>query len=197
MPILDPREVTLSLIAAIDRHRLIGVDGVRMPWHLPADLKHFRAVTLGKPVIMGRRTHESIGRPLPGRLNIVLTRGQSLAPQTGLLQTAPDIKTARVIACDWLAHSAIGSTTPPEIMVIGGAEVYAQTIDDADRIYLTEIDAEFEGTEYFPPFRDLKPGWREAARDAHFDAQSGLPHAFVVYERDRPQRATSILGDAP
>lgn len=195
----EPPDATLSLIAAIDRRRLIGVDGVRMPWHLPADLRHFRALTLGKPIIMGRRTHESIGRALPGRFNIVLTRGHTVAPQPDLLKTAADIATARIMARDWLARSALGSTTPPEVMVIGGADVYAQTIEDADRLYLTEIDAEFEGTEYFPAFRELKPGWREVARDPHRDVQSGLHHAFVIYERDRPapERATSIQGDTP
>lgn len=196
MPIIDARP-RLSLIAAIDRNRLIGVDGLRMPWHLPADLRHFRALTLGKPVIMGRRTHESIGRPLPGRFNVVLTRRGDLAAQADLLQPAPDLARARSIAADWLATRTPGSTAAPEVMVIGGAEIYAQTIDEADRLYLTEIDAAFEGSNFFPAFHDMQPGWRELSREPHEDVETKLRYAFVSYERDRPPaQTTTTEGEA-
>lgn len=178
----DIHPTRLCLIAAMDRRRLIGVRGERMPWHLPEDLKHFRRTTMGRPVIMGRRTHRSIGRPLPGRLNIVLTRGDAVAELPGQLVTAPDLATARRLAEQWLA--AQPAPAPDEVFVIGGAEVYAQALGAADRLVLTEIDAEFEGDNHFPPFRDL--GWTEVARETHHAAPpNDFDYAFVTYHRQR------------
>ena len=173
----------LSLIAVMDRNRLIGVDSERMPWHLPEDLKYFRRTTMGRPVIMGRKTHVSIGRPLPGRLNIVLTRGNSVMPVPGQVVVAQDVAMAHRLAADWLSdHPAPG--TPPEVFVIGGAEVYAQSLPHADRLYLTEIDAEFSGHNHFPDFRNGPLQWTEVSRETH---QAELPntfrYAFVTLDR--------------
>ena len=157
----------VSLIAAMDRNRVIGKDG-GLPWHLPEDLKHFKAVTMGKPVIMGRKTHESIGRPLPGRLNIVLTGDAAYSAE----------------GCS-VAHSAgealAAAGDVEEVMVIGGAAVYAEWLPRAARLYLTLIDAEAAGDAYFPawdPAEWVERSRREVAGDG--DAHG---HAFVTYDR--------------
>lgn len=178
----DDRPTRLCLIAAMDRQRLIGVRGERMPWHLPEDLKHFRRTTLGRPVIMGRRTYGSIGRPLPGRLNIVLTRGHAIDDVPGQLLTAPDLGTARRLAEQWLATQP--APAPDEVFVIGGAEVYAQALAAADRLVLTEIDATFDGDNHFPPFLEL--GWTEVSRETHHAAPpNDFDFTFVTYDRQR------------
>lgn len=166
-----------------------------MPWHLPDDLRHFRRLTTGKPVIMGRRTFESIGRPLPQRLNIVLTRGKSLTPIDGALQIAADLQTARRLAADWIAAAdQMSARSSPdasaaEVMVIGGADVYAQALPFADRLYLTEIDAEFVGNNHFPAFAQMQPGWIESSREIH-RTDDGLVYAFVQYDRRTDQGDT-------
>ena len=171
----------LCLIAAMDRHRLIGVDSERMPWHLSEDLRHFKRTTLGRPVIMGRKTHTSIGRVLPGRLNIVLTRGQAVTPVPGQLAAACDLGNARQLAGRWLDEHP---DAPREVFVIGGADVYAQSIEIADRLVLTEIDASFEGNNHFPAFRDMQPGWTELHRETHRAGGSdNFDYAFVTYQR--------------
>lgn len=173
----------LSLIAAMDRARLIGVRGERMPWHLPEDLKHFRRTTMGRPVVMGRRTYASIGRPLPGRLNIVLSRSAPPAVLPGQLMGAADLPEALASARAWLAEHP-PTTGEPEVFVIGGAEVYAQAIGLADRLYLTEIDAAFEGDNHFPAFAGMLPGWTEVARERHrAEAPNAFDFAFVTYDR--------------
>lgn len=184
--------IRLSLIAAIDRNRLIGIDSERMPWHLPDDLRHFKRLTLGKPVIMGRRTFESIGRALPGRLNIVLTRGQSIEPIAGQLQSASDLASARRLAEAWIGQQLVnqvtttGDTPAAEVMVIGGAQIYAQALGEADRLYLTEIDAQFPGNVHFPAFDHMQPGWTETARESHQgQTESDPAYAFVTYDRKR------------
>lgn len=185
---MDHPHIRLSMIAAVDRHLLIGVDSKRMPWHLPDDLRHFKRLTMGKPMIMGRRTFESIGRPLPGRLNLVVTRGQAIAAIDGLLQMAPSLAEARRVAEDWIRGRAGDPTAPadPEVMVIGGAQIYTQTLADADRLYLTEIDRAYEGNVHFPAFRQLQPGWTETSREHHRGPGADDPaYAFVTYDRAR------------
>ena len=173
----------LTLIAALDRHRLIGVASERMPWHLPEDLKHFRRTTMGRPMIMGRKTWASIGRALPGRLNIVLTRGNDVPEIPGQLVTAPDLATALTLAERWLDEQP-EPPSPREVFVIGGAQVYAQALPAADRLVLTEIDAAFDGDIHFPDFRALDPGWIEVARERHTSAPpNDFGYAFVTYER--------------
>ena len=143
----------LALIAARARNGVIGLDN-RMPWHLPEDLAYFKRVTLGKPVVMGRKTFESIGRPLPGRLNIVVTRNPDW--QAAGVQVAHSLDAALALAA---------AAAPEEIMLIGGAELYRQALPQADVLYLTEIDAEFAGDAFFPEV-DLAR-WRIEIGRAH------------------------------
>ena len=160
----------LSLIAAIARNGVIGIDN-RLPWHLPADLKHFKALTTGNTVIMGRKTWESLPekfRPLPGRRNIVVTRNAAFRAEGALV--AASLPAAVALAASGMAF------------VIGGAELYAAALPLADRLDLTEIDADYAGDTRFPE-RDPKQ-WRETAREAQADA-AGLRFAFVSYERIR------------
>lgn len=160
----------VSLIVAYDRRRGIGKDN-KMPWHLPGELAHFKRTTMGKPIIMGRKTHESIGRALPGRRNIVISRGPV---------TTNDVEAAASLQA---ALDACGAAE--EVMVIGGGQIYAAALPLATRIYATEIDADFEADTRFPDL-DLKQ-WREARRE-HQPAGEKNPHPldFVVYERISP-----------
>lgn len=159
----------LSLIVAMDRNNAIGRAG-GMPWHLPADLKHFKRVTLGKPLIMGRRTHESIGRALPGRRNIVVTRNRGYA----------------AAGCE-VAHSleeALALTaTEPEVMVIGGEQLYRAALPQAERIYLTRIDAAIAGADTF--FPELESTcWNEIHHERRTtDERNAYGCTFVLLER--------------
>jgi dihydrofolate reductase len=160
------------LVAAVASNGVIGT-GDAMPWHLPADLRRFKAITLGKPVIMGRRTYDSIGRPLPGRLNIVITRNRDFAP--------PGVTVVESLAA---ALAAAGDAA--EVCVIGGGEIYGQALPLAARLELTEIALQFEGVTRFPAFD--RQDWRETARERH-PAGDPAPFAFdfVTYVRaDRP-----------
>lgn len=155
------------------RNRIIGRDG-ELPWRLPADLRHFKAVTVGKPVIMGRKTYESIGRPLSNRTNIVVTRRENFAPK-GILTSH-----------QWASAIALGETTArtdgvDEIMVIGGGEIYALAMPHARRIYLTEVQTDIEGDTVFP---ELNPAiWHERNRESH-DPDGDTPgYDFVLLER--------------
>jgi dihydrofolate reductase len=153
--------VDLVLIAALDRQRAIG-RGNALPWHLPDDLKRFKALTLGKPVLMGRKTAQAIGRALPGRTNLVLTRG-SEAPFDG----------QRVVAS---LEEAIAQADAPALMVIGGGELYALALPRAARLHLTEVDTAVEGADvWFPAVEAAQ--WREAARE-HHAADPRHAHAF-------------------
>jgi dihydrofolate reductase len=149
-------------------NRVIGL-GNKLPWHMPADLKRFKAVTMGKPLIMGRKTWESIGRPLPGRRNIVVTRDASYRAEGAEIVYSLD--------------EAIDLTRPvEEIFVIGGADLFAQALPRADRLYLTIIEHAFQGTVYFPPVDPLQ--WRETSHEEHdSDPQNLYPYRFVVMER--------------
>jgi dihydrofolate reductase len=164
----------ITLVVAMARNRVIGRGG-RLPWRLPADLRHFKAVTLGKPVIMGRRTWESLGRPLPGRRNIVLSR------TPGYQAPGAEVVTS-------LCKALLVTADAPEVMVIGGARVYERALPVADRIHLTEVLAEPEGDTRFPELPADE--WREVSRE-HRPADADNPHAcdFVVLERCKPSPA--------
>jgi dihydrofolate reductase len=151
----------IVLVAALGRNRVIGADG-GMPWHLPADLKRFKAVTLGYPIIMGRRTFESIGRPLPGRRNIVLS-------------TSMDRLTSGVDVFESL-DQALAAVDAETVMVIGGGTLYAEALPRADRLELTFVDAEPEGDTHFPAF-DLRD-WRTVAMHRR-GADDDNEHAVV------------------
>ena len=183
----DGDGIRWSLIAAADRNGVIGIvdaAGQRLPWHLPDDLRHFKRVTMGCPVLMGRRTWQSIGRPLPGRTNVVLTRDRGFAPDGVVV--AGDAAAARQAVHDALRGA--GTAAPPrEAFVIGGAEVFAQFLPGADRLHLTEIDHAFDGNCVFAPFARgaaARAGWREIERRRQASAQ-GFDYDFVVYERPR------------
>jgi dihydrofolate reductase len=166
----------ISFIVAIDRQLLIG-DEKGIPWHLPADLKRFRKLTLGKPIIMGRTTFEHIGRPLDQRPNIVLTRRMDYQPEGVLV--AHSIEEALALAGD-----------TPETMVIGGGEVFRAAAPFVERIYLTIVDGDFTGNAYYPKELPTHADheWREVSREAHpVDAKNLHPHQYVVLERILPQ----------
>lgn len=161
--------MTLSLIAALANNRVIGKNG-GMPWHIPEDLRYFKRVTLGKPIIMGRKTFDSIGRPLPGRDNIVVSRNPKLSVEgarvTHSLQEALDFAT---------------DLPSEEVFVIGGAQLYAAVLPDADKLYLTYVDTDVEGDTFFPAFD--RGEWREFERHDHYSDKARLAFSFVVLER--------------
>lgn len=158
----------LSLIWAQDRQRLIGNKNA-LPWRLPADMQWFRKQTMGKPVLMGHKTYASIGKPLPGRLNLVLSR------QTGL-----HIDGCTVVHTLDEALQAAGDAE--EVMVMGGAEIYQFLLPHADRLYVTEIDASFDGDAWFPTWN--AEGWRAIAEECHEpDSDNRYPYTFRILER--------------
>lgn len=157
-------EPFFSILVAMDRNRVIGNDG-DLPWHQRADLQRFKRITMDKPILMGRKTHESIGRALPGRHNIVLTRDENYQPAEGCT-VVQDMDIALLMA------------NSPEIMIIGGADIFAATLPRAQKIYLTEIDAEVEGDTFFPAFDESQ--WQELKREDHpADEQNDYPYSFV------------------
>jgi dihydrofolate reductase len=165
----------LVLVAAVAENGVIGRDG-GMPWHLPGDLRHFKAITLGKPVIMGRRTFDSIGRkPLPGRPNIVMTRDKSFA--AGGVTVVADLEGALRVAEKEAARLAAD-----EIAIIGGSTLYAEAMPRASRLYLTEVHAKPEGTVRFPDFD--RAAWREVSREGP-QREPGEAHAYTFMTLDR------------
>ena len=167
-------DVPLVLVAAVARNGVIGANG-GLPWRLSSDLKRFKALTWGKPLVIGRKTFESIGRALPGRETIVVTRDPTFA-RSGVLVT-PDIDAA----VD-LAAGRARATGADEIIIGGGGEIYAQTIARATRLFITEVALEAEGEARFPPIDPLK--WREIRREAgERGPRDGADFAFVDYER--------------
>jgi len=157
-----------SIIAAMDANQLIGNNN-QLPWHLPADLAHFKQLTMSKPILMGRKTYESIGRPLPGRHNIVISRNSERLIEG--CSTCSSVDEA-VALCQGEA----------EIMLIGGASLYAQVLPLADRLYLTRIDAEFEGDAWFPEI-DFS-AWQKTAEQRHpVDEKNAWPYRFCTFDR--------------
>ncbi|MEC4727266.1 type 3 dihydrofolate reductase [Shewanella sp. D64] len=152
----------IALIAAMANNRVIGKDN-QMPWHLPEDLRHFKVMTLGKPIVMGRKTFDSIGRPLPGRHNIVISRQEELA-----------IEGTTCVTSFEAAMEAAGDIE--ELVVIGGGQLYRTTLALADKLYLTEINLNVDGDTYFPEWDDgtwLKVGSKSAISD------KGLGYRFI------------------
>ncbi len=161
----------LSLIAALDRHNAIGRDN-DLPWRLPDDLKRFKALTLGKPVLMGRKTAQSLGRPLPGRTNLVLTRSGQV-PFDGMQAVASVDEALRIALADGAG----------ELCVIGGGEVYALCMPLATHLHLTHVETAVEGADAFFPAFDASQ-WRTVAREPHAaDSKHAFAFAFVDYER--------------
>jgi len=156
----------LALIAAVANNGVIGANNT-LPWRLPADLARFKALTLGHTVVMGRRTWESLGRPLPGRQNVVVTRKVDF--EAAGAQVAHSFDEALAIAA-----------MPPPVFCIGGADLFAEAMARADVLYMTEIDREFAGDVHFPHLDRSR--WREVEREAAMSAE-GWAYAFVTYER--------------
>lgn len=164
----------IGLVAAVGRNGVIGANG-GLPWRLSGDLRHFKTLTLGKPVIMGRKTFESIGRVLPGRRTIVVSSRSDLG--------TPEIDVARSVrAAIELAQSIGKHLGAREIAVAGGAEIFIQTMDVATVLHMTEVDSEPAGDVFFPPIDPLR--WREVSRQAHpASARDETSFAFVEYRR--------------
>lgn len=165
--------IKTSLIVARAQNNVIGVDN-SLPWHLPEDLKYFKQTTLGKPIIMGRKTYESIGRPLPGRTNIVITR-QNLSLPEGVVVVS-SVEQAIAVAKDIAQADVVD-----EVMIIGGSDIYRQSLPLADRVYLTKVHAEVEGDSYFHDFDESQ--WR-LVQEQRYDAceKNPYPYSFCVYE---------------
>lgn len=160
----------ISLVVAIADNGVIGREG-GLPWHLSADLRHFKSLTMGHAIIMGRRTHESIGKPLPGRTNIVITRD-------------PDYATDGVTvvhSLDEAVAKAMAKSDLDEAMIIGGAQIYRMALDRAARIYLTEVHMEADGETRFPAFD--RAAWQESAREDFAGVGDAPAYSFVTLER--------------
>lgn len=164
----------INLIWAEAHNRVIGLNGT-MPWHLPEDLTHFKRVTLGHPVIMGRKTWASLPvrfRPLPGRMNIVISRSPDFlaGQETSALRAALSLQAALAMASE---HN--------EVWIIGGAQIYAQALPFANKVVITKIDAFYAGDAFAP---QLDSGWTQTHQERH-TALSGLPYAFLTFQRFR------------
>ncbi len=165
---------SIALIAAMTRQRVIGVNNT-LPWRLSADLQRFKALTLGKPIIMGRKTWESLGRALPGRLNIVISRDADYSAAGAALVTSLEaaLKRASAEATD-------------EIMVIGGAEIYAQALPLADKLYITRIEQDIPGDAWFPEY--AAGDWQAVHKERHHQAalangQAAFDYTFIDLQR--------------
>ena len=158
----------LSIIAAVADNGVIGARN-GLPWHLPDDLKRFRRLTMGHPIVMGRRNYESIGRPLPGRMNLVLSHDAAYS--------APGCRVATT-----LDEALTMAGSDPEIFIIGGATLYAQTLDRADRIYLTRVHAHVPGDVWFPSYDEKD--WTEVERREHeADSRHAYAFSFITLKR--------------
>jgi dihydrofolate reductase len=166
--------IRLSLMVAKASNRVIGRNN-KLPWYLPNDLKYFKQVTFGKPVIMGRKTWDSLGKPLPGRTNIVITRQADFQAEGAKVVATLDEAVT-------LAENVAFIEGQDEAVVMGGAEIYALALPQADRLYLTEVHAEVDGDTWFPEYDTSE--WKEIGRE-DFPAEGPNPYDyyFVVYER--------------
>ncbi|TFW32782.1 dihydrofolate reductase [Massilia horti] len=156
----------LTLVVAMDQQRGIGVDN-KLPWHLPEDLAHFKRVTLGHPIIMGRKTFDSIGRPLPKRRNIVVTRNAAWRQEGVEVAASLD--------------QAIAMVGMEPVSIIGGAQIFSESMSAATRMIVTEIHHTFRCDTFFPPIDPAQ--WVETARETHHSEANGYDYAFVTYER--------------
>lgn len=156
----------ISLIVAYAKNQVIGKDG-DMPWHLPADLKNVKELTTGKTIVMGRKTFESIGKPLPNRRNVVLTRSRDFHPEgVVVVHTKEEVM-------------ALG-----DVIIFGGAEIYRQFLDVVDRLYITEIDLETEGDTFFPQW-DREAYTMVDKREGIVDEKNQVPHTFYTFDRKK------------
>ncbi|MDH5517518.1 MAG: type 3 dihydrofolate reductase [Gammaproteobacteria bacterium] len=159
----------LSIITAMDNNRLIGKDN-GLPWKIPADLQFFKKVTMAKPVVMGRKTFESIGRPLPGRRNIIITRDKNFTAEGCEIVYSTEMAIAAVQDVD-------------EAMIIGGANIYQQFLDKAERLYLTKVQGEFDGDAWFPDI-DFSQWCLSEKEDHKADEKNECDYSFQVFNRN-------------
>lgn len=164
----------IAMIWAMAENRVIGINN-NLPWHLPNDLKYFKKLTTGKPVIMGRKTYESIGKPLPNRINIVVTRDTDY--------DAPGIKVVNTVeSAIELADAECLVSGNDEVIIMGGAEIYKACLPKADRLYLTQVHAEVKGDAYFPEF-DIKEYQEISREDFNADGPNPYDYSFMVFDR--------------
>jgi dihydrofolate reductase len=156
----------ISLIAAIAKNRVIGVNNA-LPWHLPEDLKRFRALTTGHHIIMGRKTYDSLNRLLPGRTTVIVSRD-------------PNLKVPGALVVNSLLQALVQCDADDETFIIGGAELYRDGLKFANKLYLTEIDAEYEGDVFFPELD--RTSWQETTSSSQVSV-SGIRYRYVTYER--------------
>ncbi|MDN3556131.1 dihydrofolate reductase [Halomonas maura] len=169
----DDTLIPVAMIAALSANRVIGVDN-QLPWYLPEDLKFFKRMTQAKPLVMGRKTYQSIGRPLPGRLNIVVTRDPDFRPEG--VRVCHDLASALALADRQATIDGVD-----EIMVMGGGQLYAQALPHASRLYLTEVAVEIEGDTRFPELE--RDEWQECQRVPGTPAEGQPAYDFVQYRR--------------
>ena len=158
----------ISLLVAHDPDHVIGKNN-ELPWHIPEDLAYFKKMSMGKAMVMGRKTFESIGRPLPGRLNIIVTRNEAYTAE------------GAVVVHDLQGAIAKGQTFSDEVMIIGGAEIFKTTMEIADRLYITYIQQKFEGDTFFPQYG---PEWELTSTSENHITEDGIGYSFRVYERN-------------
>lgn len=161
----------LSILVAMARNRIIGRNN-QLPWYLPADLKHFKTLTMGQVIVMGRKTYESIGRPLPGRVNIIITRQTDYKALGAIVVNSIE---------DALRIGKETGTTANENFIIGGEELYRQVLKICQRMYVTEIQKDFEGDTSFPVFDPND--WEETQREKHFSESNQMEYHFVILDR--------------
>lgn len=161
-------KMRISAIFAMSENRVIGKDN-QLPWHLPADLRHFKTLTMGKPILLGRKTYESIGHPLPGRCNLVMTRDtQFQAPGCVIVHS--------------LETALLAASYSDEIMVIGGAVLYQHLLPRTQRLYMTIIHQEFEGDTYFPPL-DMSEWEEVSCLNYNADEENRYSYSFIILDR--------------
>jgi dihydrofolate reductase len=168
-----------SALVAMAKNRVIGKNN-RLPWHLPPDLKHFKALTMGHRIIMGRKTYESIGKPLSGRTSIIVT-SQTEYKVPGAIVVNSIAEALRASQDDKQNHDKYAKTEDSESFVIGGAEIFRQILPLCDRLYITEIQRDFDGNVLFPEFSQEE--WSETSREKYCWDDNGLEYHFVVYDR--------------
>ncbi|WP_339670222.1 dihydrofolate reductase [Dasania marina] len=173
---MNALDIKISMIVAVAENGVIGRDN-QLPWYLPEDLKYFKKVTMAKPIVMGRKTFDSIGKPLPGRSNIVVTRNTDYSAEG--IEVVATVEAAIKLAAEIARTDGVD-----EVMVIGGAQLYADILPRVDRLYLTEVHAEVEGDAFFPAIeRDL---WREVSREKKLAiGPNSYDYSFVVLDRGK------------
>lgn len=166
--------VRLALIVAMDSKRCIGIDNM-LPWRLPADLQYFKRITSGKAIVMGRTTYDSLGRPLPNRTNIIITRNHDWDGPIGI-RVVHSLEAGLA-----LAEAVAVCNAQDEALIIGGAQIYAQVLPLVSRMYITEVETVVDGDAFFPEWD--RAAWQETSRERHHDEASDLYYSFVVYDR--------------